>query len=494
MPTARLAWFRIVLGLVLTATLQTQSAMEDVSDAGPAHPGRPSRPVGVASAVLEDRDGSGGASAGDVVVLGLRRALSPGRTPDAEDVRLVRGGEGWGRGARVLARSEDDRELRLALGHAPALDLYDTYRPGASVRSLAQIRSARGPVPILVRPPDRRSFVGDRFPDSPELRAFQGQLHSHTGFSDGELEPADAFESARLWGLDFFAVTDHLEQLTPDEWSRGRAAADAAHRPGSFVALYGFECGGFPTLRGWMNHVNVVGTDHLPTVWSTVGLSRLYDGILRLPGPDVVAQFNHPGMKRVVGRNNWNDFAYDARADLRVKLITVETRQPAQENHREEFGYIPALDRGWHVGPKAEEDNHRANWGRTPKRTGVWLPELTRADLLAGLRRMATFYTDDPDATIKLRANGEWLMGSTVYGGGPHVLELAVEHRTRLALVTRAELVGPGGATIPGEAGTRTPFRLRFEVDPEGDAYYFARVTLEDAETRLLSAPIFIDR
>jgi hypothetical protein len=487
-----MAWFRIVLGLLLAASLVTRGGEDELRDVRRA---RPARPVGVISAELQDRDGSGGASEGDVVVLGLRRPLPPRRTPEADDVALVRAGEGWGLGARVLERSGDERELRLALGRSPELGLYDTYRPGESARSLAQVRTPREPVPILVRTADRRSFVGDRFPDSAELRAFQGQLHAHTAFSDGELDPADAFEAARLWGLDFFAVTDHLEQLTPEEWRRGRAAADAAESPGSFVALYGFECGGFPTLHGWMNHVNVVGTDRLPSLWSTLGLSRLYEGILSLPGTDVVAQFNHPGMdKHVIGRNNWNDFAYDARADLRVKLITVETRQPALENHREEIGYIPALDRGWHVAPKAEEDNHRADWGRTPKRTGVWLPELTRAGLLAGLRRMATFYTDDPDATVKLTADGEWLMGSTVYGEGPHVLEVAVQHRTRLALVTRAELVGPGGATIAGESGGRTPLRLRFEVNPGVDAYYFARVTLEDPDTRLLSAPIFIDR
>jgi hypothetical protein len=488
----RPAGLQIAIGLV-AVTLATRTGMED--ELGPARATTAWPLVGVASAALDDRDASGTASAGDVVVLGLRRPLAPGRAPEAGDVLLVQAAEHWGRDAHLLAHAPDERELRLVLGQEPALRLYGTYAPGAVGRSVAQIRSSKGPVPVLVQAGQRRAFVGDAFPDSPGLRAFKGQLHAHTGFSDGELAPADAFAAARGWGLHFFAVTDHLEQLTADEWRQGRAAADAAEAPGAFVALYGFELGGFPTLRGWMNHVNVVGTDRLPGVWSTVGLNRLYDGILRLPGPDVVAQFNHPGMqKHVLGRNNWNDFAYDARADLRMKLVTVETRSATRENHREEVGYVPALEHGWHVGPKAEEDNHRADWARSPRRTGVWLPELTRAHLLAGLTRMATFYTDDPNASLKLSADGQWLMGSTLHGPGPHALEVTVEHTTRSALVTRAELVGPGGVVIPGEANARTPFHVRFEVDPEGDAYYFARVTLEDADTRLLSAPIFFDR
>ena len=287
---ARTARLRIALGLV-AVLLATRTGLEDETG---VRPDRTARGIGVVSAELQDLDGSGGASAGDVVVLGLRRAPPDGKRLDAEDVPLVHAAGDWGRGARVLPRVPDDRELRLELGRMPALDLYDTYRPGADARSMAQIRAAK-PVPILVRPSDRRAFVGDRFPDSPELRAFHGQLHAHTGFSDGELEPADAFEGARRWGLDFFAVTDHLEQLTADEWRRGREAADAAGAPGTFVALYGFEWGGFPTVRGWMNHVNVVGTDRLPSLWSTIGLGRLYEGILGLPGTDVVAQFNHPG-------------------------------------------------------------------------------------------------------------------------------------------------------------------------------------------------------
>jgi hypothetical protein len=356
---------------------------------------------------------------------------------------------------------------------------------------VSQVRSTTGSIPILVRVSDRKAFVGDRFPDSLSLRPYYGQLHSHTGFSDGELEPADAFRMAREWGLDFFAVTDHLEQLTPDTWKRGRAAADLAESPGSFVALYGYEWGGFATLRGWMNHVNVVGADRLLNVMGTLSLRRLYDGILRSPDAYVIGQFNHPGMQKpVVGGNNWNDFEYHDDADLRMKLITVETNPPNQET----AGMIPALDRGWHLAPKGEEDNHRANWAHTRKRTGLWIPALTRQDVLSGLLRMATFYTDDPEARMKLRADGRWLMGSTVYGGGAHLLEVETDHRSRVALVTRVELVSRGGLVVASKSGGTTPLRVAFEVYPDADTYYFARVLLEDANVRLISAPIFIDR
>ena len=177
-----------------------------------------------------------------------------------------------------------------------------------------------------------------------------------------------------------------------------------------------------------------------------------------------------------------------------MKLITVETSPTTDEDNRETAGMIPALDRGWHLAPKGEEDNHHANWAHTKKRTGLWIPALTRAEVLSGLLRMAVFYTDDPGARVKLRADGQWLMGSTVYGRGAHVLEVEVEHRTRVALVSRVEIVSRGGLVVATKPGGTTPLRVAFEVNPATDTYYFARVLLEDASVRLISAPIFVDR
>src|SRR5438105_4495218 len=231
----------------------------------------------VVSAEFLDLDGSGGASPGDEVVLRLRRPLSPTRSIRLEDLPLLAADDDWGSGASWRFGPSGDRdEIRVVLGRDPELHLYGTYRPGTSGRTVSQVRSTLEPIPILVRASDRKAFVGDRFPDAPGLRPYYGQLHAHTAFSDGELEPSDAFRTAREWGLDFFAVTDHLEQLTPEAWKRGRSAADLAESRGSFVALYGYEWGGFASSRGWMNHVNVVGTDRLLGVMGTLSLPRLY--------------------------------------------------------------------------------------------------------------------------------------------------------------------------------------------------------------------------
>jgi hypothetical protein len=452
--------------------------------------------LNVVSADFFDRDGSGDASPGDEVRLRFRRSLAFERTVALDNLPFLAPDDDWGVGAIVHFDASGDREeARVVLGREPLLHLYNTYRPGTSGRCVSLLRAKTGLVPILVAPADRRAFVGDQFPDTQRLHAWYGQLHAHTSFSDGEMEPHDAYQRARERGLDFYSVTDHLEQLTARTWERSRTDADAANVPGTFVALYGYEWGGFPTFRGWMNHVNIVGTDRRLSLTSSLSLRSFYRGVLTLPEASVVAQFNHPGMRKpVIGGNDWNGFDYQSDADLRVKLMDVATTRDAAEDNREAMGFIPALDQGWHLGPKGEEDNHHANWVHSRRRTGVWVPQLTRSDLLSGLSRMATFYTDDPEASIKLRADGQWLMGSTLYGAGHHSLEIEVEHRLHPVAVTRVELVSRGGVVVDSRSGGLTPAHVAFEVVPDSDTYYFARVTLQDESTRLISAPIFIDR
>jgi hypothetical protein len=448
------------------------------------------------SAEWRDVDRSGGVSAGDTVVLSLRRALGPKRKVALADVPLAIGSDRWGEGAAVAAIAGRD-EITVTLGKGAVLAVSGTYRPGAASASPSLVRTQSGPVPILPASADRRTFAGERFPDGAELQAFYGHLHAHTGYSDGLLTPADAYGAARREGLNFFAVTDHLEQLDDEEWAETRAAAARAQAPPSFAALYGYEWGGAPSFGGWLNHVNVVGSDERLSRW-TLRLASLYSAIGRLPGAHVVGQWNHPGMvKGWLGRNDWDDFAYDAAADLRMKLVMVETTSDNDEDNRETAGLVPALDRGWHVAPKGEEDNHIANWGRSRKRTGLWLPafSLSAENVLAGLARMATFYTDDPEASLKLVGDGEWLMGSTLYGAGPHRLTVSVAHSgSRVVQVAGVEIVSVGGAVIARHAGGRAPFTADFTVDPPQDAYFFARVTLDSPDTRMISAPLFVDR
>jgi len=133
--------------------------------------------------------------------------------------------------------------------------------------------------------------VTDRFPadQRPSDQILFGDLHVHTTFSadafmlslpflhgEGAHPPADACDYARYCSsLDFFALTDHAETMTPRHWRESvdtiRQCNAAAGDPASpdLVAYMGFEWSQVgPTPEEHYGHKNVIfpglGDDELP--------------------------------------------------------------------------------------------------------------------------------------------------------------------------------------------------------------------------------------
>ncbi len=166
-------------------------------------------------------------------------------------------------------------------------------------------------------------------------------LHNHTLMSDGDGDPALAFDSMRAAGLDVAALTDHatisdnvlgevLAGLLPPEykqlagihqgdWAQTKAYADAANTDGAFTAIRGFEWS-----EPLLGHVNVWFTEHYVDVLQAGVMQPLLDWLAREPGlvldggADGLAGFNHPG--REPGR--FQEFHYDER--MRDRIVSLE--------------------------------------------------------------------------------------------------------------------------------------------------------------------------
>ncbi len=465
---------------------------------------------GLVSATFLDRDGDRRPSRGDRVDLEFDADADLSGLAVA-DLALL-GNDTFGGGAAVAAAGP--RTAAVTLGDAPRLALYDTYRPGrgpgpgASPAAVALARPAAvtapggapaaragRPVPVLVPRAARESYQGERFPVSTSRPAFYGTLHAHTGFSDGKLDPARAFDWARTQGgLDFFATTDHLEQVTPfpSRWAETKRMADAATVDGQFVALHGYEWGHgvarlFPLPLKMYNHVNVFADDLVPIAGSLTA-TGLYAEVSALP-EGAVAKFNHPGSyhKPHIEVSNWDDYRYDGRADLRFALMRCHARSDDDDAH----GLIPALDAGWHLSPASSQDNHEADWGsRDDFRTGLYLDRLARADVLQAMREGRAFSTSDRNASVRLVADGEVFMGGTVHGPGPVALRVEWGDADGEALA-QVEIVTANGAVIHAVAGPAGPVDVT--VDPPADAYFYARLRQQDGGV-LYSAPVYVDR
>jgi len=130
------------------------------------------------------------------------------------------------------------------------------------------------------------SDVEARYGSGPEAKQILfGDLHVHTTFSsdafrmslpmiqgDGAHPPADACDFARICsGLDFWALTDHAESLTPERWQESVASVQQCNAiagdPGNpdLVTYIGFEwtqAGATPETH--FGHKNVIFRDIEP--------------------------------------------------------------------------------------------------------------------------------------------------------------------------------------------------------------------------------------
>lgn len=274
-------------------------------------------------------------------------------------------------------------------------------------------------------------------------RLVHADLHNHTLLSDGDGDPALAFQSMRDAGLDVAALTDHatisdhllgdvlagvlppeytqLGGLTPGGWADTRAYADAANLDGTFTAIRGFEWS-----EPLLGHVNVWFTEHYVDVLQAGLMQPLLDWLRREPGLVLdggaggLAGFNHPG--REPGR--FQEFCYDPR--VRDRVVSIE-----MFNRTDDFLFegwadgkpsplVSCLNAGWRTGITGVTDEHGTDWGfpEGKGRTGLWVDEHSRRGVKRAMRARRFFATRTSglrvDATATPRGGRPRRMGSTL--------------------------------------------------------------------------------
>jgi DNA/RNA endonuclease YhcR with UshA esterase domain len=254
--------------------------------------------------------------------------------------------------------------------------------------------------------------TGEGAPVLPDgMHAYFGDLHSHTGYSDGKGTPAEAYTSGRARGLDFLSVTDHSNWLDPAgvEWADELVQANSATVDGTFVGLRGFEW-----THSTVGHINVYASDTYvdAKVAPYNDLNTFYSWLVVTATTGSVAQFNHPWEEY----GDFNNFAYHAAADgvIQLQELSEGNQDVPGSYHSFEAAYRQSLAAGWHVGATDNSDAHNADWGsKTPHRTGIVAPNLTPADVLDAMRAQRTFATEDSNLALVMQANGVW-MGAVI--------------------------------------------------------------------------------
>jgi hypothetical protein len=309
---------------------------------------------------------------------------------------------------------------------------------------------------------------------------YRGDLHNHTSYSadfDGPStgDPAAAFRSARDHGLDFFAVTDHLKDLSASEYSQCRSVAEAANEPGAFAAISGYEA-------------EFGGHGMFLFAWTLSGVptsrSQYFDRIEACG--ECIGQFNHPAGATFP----WLDFSYLAAADQNMELIelngttTPEARLGA---------YVEALDAGWSVSPSWNSDTHLDNWGSGTNRTIVYPTTLSREHLRDAMHAHRTSASNDRNTSLVLEADGCW-MGSSLPGWTTAPVEVVATDDEASDGFASVRLIGPGGAELgilTCDGSNRCEASRTIDLAPP--TWVLAVATETDGDL-VVSAPIWFGR
>lgn len=326
-----------------------------------------------------------------------------------------------------------------------------------------------------------------------------GQLHAHTDISNGAGSVEEAFQYAsQVDGLDFFAVTDHSDSFDnadmgaidadgadiSADWAAGKQAA-ASVTGEDFVGLFGFEMtwpedkqlGHISTFNtpGWQTR-DQADFENVPTA-----LENYYKALASVPGS--VSQFNHPDT--VHGDFERFDH-YSPQYDAAVSLLEVAGEDGVVDCEY----YDLALDKGWHVAPTNNQNNHKGQWGDASEaRTVVLAKDLTEESLYAAMKDRRVYATQDSDLTVYYQLNGA-VMGSILPKSKEAEITVFLSDPTDEA-IGNVEVVTDGGAVLVSEY-VETPSQVLELPASGGRSYYYLRITQPDGDVAV-TAPVWMD-
>jgi predicted metal-dependent phosphoesterase TrpH len=305
-----------------------------------------------------------------------------------------------------------------------------------------------------------------------------GDLHNHTNISDGSGTPEEAFSQARDDGhADFLAITDHSSFFDDQVW---KLIADTAEKytTTSFTALRGFEL-----TESWA-HMNIYNTD-----WylKYASVEKAYDTLAKCK--DAIAQWNHPGNFTY---ENSPLSRYSPAIDSVINLLEIYNGK-----RRWYFNeYQAALDKGWHVGPSANSDNHSAGWITGYEyRTAVLASSVEKDSLYDALRNRRTYATMDKNLKIYYTINGH-IMGSVIPDSSVLMFRVVISDPDTadwFEKILKVELVSNYGHIV----ADTIPYAHKVVWEHDLDDYiqyiytfYYLKVTMDDGFA--VTAPIWI--
>ena len=359
-----------------------------------------------------------------------------------------------------------------------------------------------------------------------QFAAYFGQLHSHTAeYSDGAGTLNEALDYVEdipeSDNIDFVAFTDHsnyfdstsapnpaealydTSKMTTESANKWKAYNNAiddfnASSPDR-IALAGYEM----TWSGGPGHINTFNTPGIVSrnnktlndKTGDAGLQAYYNLLIEAGSKGVASinQLNHPGTTF----GNFSDFAYYTPAlDNYVQLVEVgngEGQIGAGGYYPSYEQYIMALDKGWHVAPTNNQDNHKGRWGNAnDARDVIFADELSENGLFDAIRERRLYATEDKNLEISYTLD-DHMMGSQLGTDdvGENVdIDVTVYDPDYNDAISKVEVVVNSGRVAHTWDSIPASGELSCTI-PAAYSYYFIRVTQMDGNLAV-TAPVWV--
>ncbi len=348
---------------------------------------------------------------------------------------------------------------------------------------------------------------------SSTYRHFRGNLHGHSGYSDGNKDsdtsgastPADDYALGRQASqFDFMGISEHNHPaagMSLPNYAKGLAQADAANQEGSFVTLYGMEYG---TISGG-GHVIIYNYDKLIgwdagnyDVYSPKGdYTTLFSIIAKQPG--AIAYLAHPKSSDYNGLltsslNSTTAQALIGSAMRSGPAFSTSTSYNDPSTSTFETQFKLALQRGYHIGPTIDHDTHYSVFGRSSHaRLVVLANTLSRPALLDALQQRRFYAADDDNTEVTFTVAGRPMGSILTQRGAPAFTVTVNDPDANDAVASIALFSGiPGGSATATQLTTGTGSATLTYTDniPDGATYYYYAVVTQADGDKFWTAPI----
>ena len=425
----------------------------------------------------------------------------------------------------ALANAGQNPTVTMSVGGKAVAPTYESGR--VTYTPAADMTDGRVDVKVTATRADGKSAEFSWFftVGKTTYQPYFGQLHSHTQYSDGSGTLDSALSYIRSLpdsaNVQFVAFTDHSNYFDSKNDPNVEAAlydtslvkdSDANHswktykdtiaqfnedNAGSMVAIGGFEM----TWSGGPGHINTFNTPGivsrnnktLNNKTDDAGMKAYYALLSQTEGANSISQFNHPGTTF----GNFKDFSYwNPVIDSRMYMVEVgngEGQIGAGGYYPSYEQYIMALDKGWHLAPTNNQDNHQGKWGNANDARDVILTDnFTEEGIYDAIRALRMYATEDKNLELGYTVNG-LMMGSRIETvPGKLDIEVSVYDPDRTDSIAKVEVVVNSGKVAhvwddPAEFKSGT---LSVTLAPEY-SYYFIRVTQKDGDLAVTS-PVWV--